>query len=552
MLFLCLLPSGSSAQQLSWSKTLATMSELRVNGLELLCDTTESWALATLTPKQMEENDSLMFSLLQPLADVVVSINGLEMSDSATVVIPHCPDLEISIMGSDSLTRNIRLDLTSLPIVSLHGEEFGRDYAQGAFQLISASQQIPETPLRVRWRGGTSLQYPKKSFGLNFSDGEDKNDLAILGMRTDNKWMLDAMSGDPARMRNRVSFELWEDFSSPPYQKAWKAEARNAISGRFVELFINNRYAGLYCLSEKMDRKQLKLRKCSQQTLHGVLYKAIQHNSFTECPEDFSDASTVWNNWEASYPDPDKGEPFSWMPIYNFCQYMREADWKEMPQRVDTPVWADFFLYVELMLARDNRTKNQYLYFYDVGEDQGCVLGMAPWDMDATWGRGWQGDSQNPHERYYNNNQIHVALQQQSGNELYNAQRYRELRQTWFQGDSIKERFHRYFSIFEESGAARREAARWSDVKDGDSLTMPELDFAGEREFIDEWIDNRLASPDSLYGYNCNTIYQPTCLSTSSEGQMKEGRVYDIGGKLITSPNCRRIFIRNGKKFWPK
>lgn len=40
-------------------------------------------------------------------------------------------------------------------------------------------------------------------------------------MRSDNNWILDAMAVDRARMRNRVSTDLWLAFSTKPYHAAY-------------------------------------------------------------------------------------------------------------------------------------------------------------------------------------------------------------------------------------------------------------------------------------------------------------------------------------------
>ena len=244
-------------------------------------------------------------------------------------------------------------------------------WREGSFWLVSPEYGQVAESANVRWRGESALLYAKKSFGLKFKENGEKKNVALLGMRSDNNWMLDAMSFDRSRMRNRVSFELWEEYSAKPYQGEWEPAARTAISGRYVELFLNNRYQGLYCLSEKMDRKQLKLKKTKGGIVRGLLYKAIDHTALKDYSVPFDNSSEYWNLWECTYPDLSDGEPIDWQPLQEFCYWLSEGNWAEVEDRADIPVWRDYFLFVELFFGLDNQRKNQFAYFYDVSDDAG-------------------------------------------------------------------------------------------------------------------------------------------------------------------------------------
>ena len=128
-------------------------------------------------------------------------------------------------------------------------------------------------------------------------------------------------------------------------------------------------------------------------------------------------------------------------------------------------------------------------------------------------------------------------------NSYYYAQRYAELRNTHFCADSLKERFHRYFDLFAESGAAQRETERWSEGG-GEVIQMPQLDFDDERRYIDEWIDKRIEFLDNLFSINTDiTQHYKDDHSTRSET-----RIYDISGKQVPSTTRKGIYIMNGKK----
>ena len=117
---------------------------------------------------------------------------------------------------------------------------------------------------KSRIRGAASGGYSKKSFTVSLYDDayEDKVDATVLGMRDDDGWILDAMYADHARMRNRLLFDIWNDMDDLPYDKdSDKPFQANGTHGMHVEILFNGSYFGLYCLTDKIDRKQLNLKK---------------------------------------------------------------------------------------------------------------------------------------------------------------------------------------------------------------------------------------------------------------------------------------------------
>ena len=155
------------------------------------------------------------------------------------------------------LLFNTFLWAESLPKVYLTAPNLSTEYSNGTIRIDDGAEMLAD----VRYRGATSLQYQKKSFAIRLKDSEgNKVNAALLGMRSDNSWILDAMAADKARMRNRVSTDLWLDFSNKVYYANQEPQVLNGTRGKFVEVFLNDDYYGLFCLTEKIDRKQLKLK----------------------------------------------------------------------------------------------------------------------------------------------------------------------------------------------------------------------------------------------------------------------------------------------------
>ena len=160
----------------------------------------------------------------------------------------------------------------ALPIIKLTGD-FGYDYQEGIVSIIypdgSSDQQLSA---KIKWRGGTTNteEKHKRNYKIKFTE-----DHSFFGLRNDNNWILDAGQADVFRLRNRIATELWNDFATKPYYINEQPKALSGVRGEVVEVYLNDEYRGIYCFTECMDRKQLKLKKFDQDgTIHGTLWKS--------------------------------------------------------------------------------------------------------------------------------------------------------------------------------------------------------------------------------------------------------------------------------------
>lgn len=386
-----------------------------------------------------------------------------------------------------------------------------------------------------RYRGATAQSFNKKSYAIKMqeADGVTSKDVEFLGLREDNNWILDAMAVDKACMRNRVSTDLWNDFAVAPYHKAagYEKKARHGTRGEFAEVYLNGKYHGIYCFTEKMDRKQLKLKKFDEATdstkavVRGTLYKSSQWsyevlmghemgvNYYPKtAPEQYDNSvrKETWANYEIKYPDWED-EPIDWGPLWNAVNFVATTNdvnfVKGVHQYFDVAGVTDYFLFIELMLATDNHGKNLFLYNYDQTLDVDSLrnrIGIAPWDLDGTWGRRWDGSSTicGPKQDFtsflwdyehgtltlFHRLKRNVSL----GWAAELAARYAELRETHFSEEALCERFQSYADLFNESGAIEREEKTWSSYHSN---------ILGDVAYIQDWIGKRLEFLDEQYGY---------------------------------------------------
>jgi hypothetical protein len=164
------------------------------------------------------------------------------------------------------------IQFTFLPIIHLNGD-FSYEYQNGTITVSNPDEQSDDYELtaRIKWRGGITNtdDKHKRNYNIKFDD-----DIKLFDMRKDNNWMLDAGQPDVFRMRNRIAMDLWNDMAHKPYYADKEPKALNGVRGCIVEVFLNDEYRGIYNFSEKMDRKQLKLKKVYESgKVHGLLYK---------------------------------------------------------------------------------------------------------------------------------------------------------------------------------------------------------------------------------------------------------------------------------------
>lgn len=432
-----------------------------------------------------------------------------------------------------------------MPTVKMYGN-FGSDYTKGTIIVCDPDSLQPDTfAMYAKYRGGTSMSYEKKNFAVKLVDTNDyKLSASLLGMRNDNSWILDAMAIDKARMRNRVAFDIWNAMDVKPYYYENEPNVRTGIDGKFVELYINDDYNGLYCLNEKIDRKQLKLKKMKDGEVYGVLYKGFDWNGtgFGDEPDAYSNNSSVYQGFESVYPDVTDNGVTEWLPLIEkerFMYYSTSYDFADnYDLHFDVPMLMNMHILINSTGALDNKGKNQFFYIYDITEDR--KMSFAPWDLDCSFGRTYDGSKNKfAYDSLLYENHIIRKLNRIDSTFLYStSDRYYELRNTVLATDSIKARFDAYFQLFEETGAAQREIEKWNGVNGIN------LDFAEEKEFIHYFIEYRMAVLDNYYKKGSGVVNIPSTLS--------DGIIYDIYGRRVYDPQPSRMYIQNGRVIFMK
>lgn len=411
-----------------------------------------------------------------------------------------------------------------------------------------------------RRRGATATNYPKRSLNMKLFRSEGvEMDTTLLGLRNDKSWILDAMAIDVMRMRNRVCFDVWNSFSPLPYDT--KYERRNGTQGRFVELIINGDYAGIYCLTDKIDRQLLNLTKPELteggdlKNVRGVLYKSNlwEHTSLSELVLDEKQpmTGTDWNSWELQVPD-DYPSPAAWKPLrdlYAYCTQLTinpRTQERNFDEHFYLQNLSDFYLLVLAYDMVDNGNKNMFLSVKNIQKGKRFVV--TPWDMDTSLGGYYDGRF---HSGTYENTAVQDARIRQNepfftmwtwdvnGFRKLTANRWFKLRKSIFSAETLAARLTTYGTLFTNSGAWAREYARWNKG----TPIVPNI--MAEIPLVVEWYKQRMQEMDKFFLPHTD---DPTGISTLSPNAVPQD-VHTLDGRRISWDEAARgLYIVGGQK----
>jgi spore coat protein H len=413
----------------------------------------------------------------------------------------------------------VKLVLTSLPLITISTTETIVNEPKRVCQIslidpLSRTNKnqhyFPPHRAGIEIRGGLAQSFPKKSYAIEFwypdIDEEVEEGTSLLGIRNDGDWILDAMYVDRARMRNRVSMDLWIDINKVPHL-SHEPNAVNGSRGYFVEVFLNDTYQGLYCLSDRVDRKQLKLDK-----KEGFSYKASYWSLSTEFisgDATYNNSSDTWDGWELRYQS-ENGATLSprvkWEPLRDFIRFTAQssnAEFKsELETRIDLANLTDYLLVTNALGADDNTGKNSFFSIYN---DANPKFFITAWDLDATWGRKWNGSkidlrdgefigvtgTPRTDSRYCRPNAFFQRLMQQNPSDIKQQMkvRWQELRSDELSQSKLAARAEAYKMQLMNSGAYDRERSRWPGSAE---------ELNGEVAFMISWMENRLRQMDEI------------------------------------------------------
>lgn len=397
------------------------------------------------------------------------------------------------------------------------------DYVNGRMKLTDEEGNVTEMPARFKTRGATARYYmmkPSLNMKLRNEDYTEEVDANLLGMRDCSSWILDAMAIDRICMRNRVAFDIWNEFSRLPYDTEF--DGRNGTVGRFIEVYINKKYYGIYCLTDRINRKLLDLKKVKEQDdgsrlVRGVLYKNGTEkilNQNSPCyNDDFTACVVEWHNaWELTFPDDDASAAV-WAPLQEAILKGTSVAYVQKYFYWDN--LAEYEILIMALSITDNwGNKNRYLSIRNINKDIDASdwddasrrkFVLTPWDLDTSLGGYYDGSCYDGSYSDFPVEDVPKLSPYPIGPLVYNANYNALLKQKWAEGRrgafsvySIKSKMRGYCDLFMRSGAWDRMVNHFETY--GGSKPCYVIDLKREIELVGQWYEARFREMDAYFG----------------------------------------------------
>ena len=300
--------------------------------------------------------------------------------------------------------------VSNLPIISI--DTYGQSIPDepripaymGVIDNISGVNHVEDPfngyygAITIEKRGNSSQNQPKPPYRFETvdSDGENNN-VEILGMPAENDWVLYAPWQDKTLVRNVLIYELSNEID------------RYASRTRFVELFLNGEYQGVYVLMEKIkrDSDRIAISKLNPDEISGddltggYILKfdwsgTGDNNGWFESPND-----GIRYNYHYPKPDEiaDEQEDYIQDYIYNFEEVMLSEDYTNnltgYPSILDIDSFIDFILLQELAKNVDAYRLSTYIYKDKASIDNKLHAGPV-WDFNHGFGNCNYGETWDP------------------------------------------------------------------------------------------------------------------------------------------------------------
>ena len=389
------------------------------------------------------------------------------------------------------------------------------DNGFGLLNAITDSFNDYNGKISIEYRGSSSLNFPKKSYGLETQDiNGDNNNVSLLGLPVENDWVLYAPYSDKSLMRNVLTYNLG--------RKMGNYSPRTV----YCELVLNGAYQGVYILTEKVkrDNDRLDIAKLDSDDIYGdgltggyivKLDRSLDGRSFEEMPystgdggywtSDFVTFGGLRSNIQYHYPEYNDILPQQRDYIRGYVDSFEHAlhgpDFADpfigYSKYIDVGSFIDLYLINEFSRNTDGYRLSTYMY--KDRDDNGGKLTMGPfWDYNLGFGNnencsgyltsGWEVSSDYCgkwnifwFERLLEDNNYHEKLND----------RWKYLRERSFHQDSI-------FSFIDSvalylNDAQQRNFHRWNILG---KYVWPNYyvgnTYQDELVYLKKWISDRL------------------------------------------------------------
>ncbi|MBR5279113.1 MAG: CotH kinase family protein [Clostridia bacterium] len=334
------------------------------------------------------------------------NILGISVSQCTFVIkqSQNIPALSIHLADGtiDDINKNVNIQKSG--IVSLITADSAIDYS-GAFAVMEG-------------RGNSSWGQAKKPYNLKFNKA-----VSLLGMNSSFNWVLVANAMDESGIRNKIV-----------YDTALNAGLENSVESRYVDLYVDGEYLGLYLLAERIEVSESRInitdlysqtQRLNQyrldtygkvnSTVNGVFQKAF---AIPNNPSDITGGyllefelsgrveqehnlfKTI-SGQNITVKSPKNASVSQMGYISSFAQQLENSlGTDEIFNFIDATSWARYYLIQEFFA---NCSRTSFFFYKDKDSVDGKLYAGPIWDFDLSIGTNYGSPNTNPLYFYINN-----------------------------------------------------------------------------------------------------------------------------------------------------
>ncbi len=284
---------------------------------------------------------------------------------------PVVPVVKVDV-GGQSIERDVHIPGT----IAVYEDH------DGTLGDLDTRTPTLSSPIAFEGRGNFTWSLPKKGYAFEFHDGSDNEvDRELLGLPPGSDFALYACYTDKTCLRNALVFAIGQELGR------WSPRTR------FIELFIDDEYRGLYMIWERVRRDHARVdlpRPAASADLGDISGGYIvRHEGGGKGGErDFTLASGRVYTYH--YPDVPKITAEQSSFVRSAWQSMEDAlaaDVAGYAAVIDEASWVDHAIVEELTNNWDGYVHS--IYMTRDPDAAGGRIGMGPlWDFDLAFGNG--------------------------------------------------------------------------------------------------------------------------------------------------------------------
>ncbi|MDG2396755.1 MAG: CotH kinase family protein [Flavobacteriaceae bacterium] len=436
-------------------------------------------------------------------------LNGCKKDEE----IEEGPDKESSIIDPNSMAI-ANVDTKNLTIVD-------EPKIPANLQITEEDSILFDGPIGIEIRGSSSQMFPKKSYGFETwdEDGKDIN-VSLADFPEEEDWIFYAPYSDKSLIRNVIIFELSNEIG------------QYATKTKFLELYLNNKYSGLYVLMEKIkrDKNRVNISKNKDDDLTGgYILKIDKSTGDGSSSADYNNQNSFSSKYNSlgttnlnngaithflyEYPDSDDINENQKNYIINYISQFEDTlissefndPEKGYSKFIDIDSFIDFFLLNEISKNIDGYRLSTFMH-----KNKGEKLKMGPiWDFNLGFGNAnyCNGDSYEGWAYQFNNQcpgdlwQVPFwwkrFMEDHNWKNLLKT-RWTSLRNDQFSNDHVLNKISNHVKFINENNSSSDNFTTWDilgkyiwpNAYNGSS-------YSDEIAYLNSWIKNRLNWMDS-------------------------------------------------------